>query len=60
VSRAIAADPDPEIHPAVAARHAAIVATGRSGFPNQSDNVLAFPGVSVARSTPGRGGSPNR
>jgi malate dehydrogenase (oxaloacetate-decarboxylating) len=38
-------NPDPEVHPAVAARHAAIVATGRSDFPNQINNVLAFPGV---------------
>ena len=38
-------NPDPEIHPDVAARHAAVVATGRSDFPNQINNVLAFPGV---------------
>ncbi|MCB0933560.1 MAG: NADP-dependent malic enzyme [Mycobacterium sp.] len=38
-------NPDPEIHPDVASRHAAIVATGRSDFPNQINNVLAFPGV---------------
>ncbi|HET9144202.1 NADP-dependent malic enzyme [Actinophytocola sp.] len=38
-------NPDPEIHPHVAARHAAIVATGRSDFPNQINNVLAFPGI---------------
>ncbi|MFZ2176981.1 MAG: NADP-dependent malic enzyme [Rhodococcus sp. (in: high G+C Gram-positive bacteria)] len=38
-------NPDPEIHPEVARRHAAIVATGRSDFPNQINNVLAFPGV---------------
>ena len=38
-------NPDPEIHPDVAKRHAAIVATGRSDFPNQINNVLAFPGV---------------
>lgn len=38
-------NPDPEIHPEQAARHAAIVATGRSDFPNQINNVLAFPGV---------------
>ena len=29
----------------MARRHAAIVATGRSDFPNQINNVLAFPGV---------------
>ncbi|MBD8044372.1 NADP-dependent malic enzyme [Arthrobacter sp. Sa2BUA2] len=38
------ANPTPEIDPAVAARHAAVVATGRSDFPNQINNVLAFPG----------------
>ncbi|MGH3530323.1 MAG: NAD(P)-dependent malic enzyme [Mycobacterium sp.] len=38
-------NPDPEIHPDVAARHAAVVATGRSDFPNQINNVLAFPGM---------------
>jgi malate dehydrogenase (oxaloacetate-decarboxylating) len=38
-------NPDPEVAPDVAARHAAIVATGRSDFPNQINNVLAFPGV---------------
>ncbi|PQP19273.1 NAD(P)-dependent malic enzyme [Rhodococcus opacus] len=38
-------NPDPEIHPDIAGKHAAIVATGRSDFPNQINNVLAFPGV---------------
>ncbi|WP_137874840.1 NADP-dependent malic enzyme [Rhodococcus sp. Q] len=38
-------NPDPEIHPDIARKHAAIVATGRSDFPNQINNVLAFPGV---------------
>lgn len=38
-------NPDPEIHPEVAQKYAAIVATGRSDFPNQINNVLAFPGV---------------
>ncbi len=38
-------NPDPEVHPDVAARYASIVATGRSDFPNQINNVLAFPGV---------------
>ena len=38
-------NPDPEVHPDAAAKHAAIVATGRSDFPNQINNVLAFPGV---------------
>ena len=39
------ANPDPEIHPTVAARYARVVATGRSDYPNQINNVLAFPGV---------------
>ncbi len=39
------ANPDPEVDPAVAERHAAVVATGRSDYPNQINNVLAFPGV---------------
>jgi malate dehydrogenase (oxaloacetate-decarboxylating) len=39
------ANPNPEIHPDVAHRHAAVVATGRSDYPNQINNVLAFPGV---------------
>jgi len=39
------ANPDPEVHPGVARRHAAIIATGRSDFPNQINNVLAFPGI---------------
>jgi malate dehydrogenase (oxaloacetate-decarboxylating) len=39
------ANPNPEIHPDVALRHARVVATGRSDFPNQINNVLAFPGV---------------
>ncbi|MEV4758290.1 NADP-dependent malic enzyme [Micromonospora sp. NPDC049559] len=39
------ANPTPEVHPDVAARYAAVVATGRSDFPNQINNVLAFPGV---------------
>ncbi|PJE20697.1 MAG: NAD-dependent malic enzyme [Mycobacterium sp.] len=38
-------NPDPEIHPDVAAKYAAVVATGRSDFPNQINNVLAFPGI---------------
>ena len=38
-------NPDPEIHPDVARKYAAIVATGRSDFPNQINNVLAFPGI---------------
>ncbi|WP_246003341.1 NAD(P)-dependent malic enzyme [Nocardioides aurantiacus] len=39
------ANPTPEVHPDVAHRHARIVATGRSDFPNQINNVLAFPGI---------------
>jgi malate dehydrogenase (oxaloacetate-decarboxylating) len=38
-------NPDPEIHPEVAKKYAAVVATGRSDFANQINNVLAFPGV---------------
>ncbi len=38
-------NPTPEIDPEVAKRYAAVVATGRSDFPNQINNVLAFPGV---------------
>ncbi|MGL4175537.1 MAG: NAD-dependent malic enzyme [Dermatophilaceae bacterium] len=39
------ANPVPEIDPEIAARHAAVVATGRSDFANQINNVLVFPGV---------------
>ena len=39
------ANPEPEVDPAEATKHAAVVATGRSDFPNQINNVLAFPGV---------------
>ncbi len=39
------ANPEPEIDPAEARRYAAVVATGRSDYPNQINNVLAFPGV---------------
>jgi malate dehydrogenase (oxaloacetate-decarboxylating) len=39
------ANPIPEVDPEMAARYAAIVATGRSDLPNQINNVLAFPGV---------------
>ncbi|MGZ0153039.1 malic enzyme-like NAD(P)-binding protein [Kribbella sp. WER1] len=38
------ANPDPEVDPAAAGEHAAVVATGRSDYPNQINNVLAFPG----------------
>jgi len=39
------ANPHPEVDPAVASRYASVVATGRSDYPNQINNVLAFPGV---------------
>ncbi len=39
------ANPEPEIDPGEARKHAAVVATGRSDYPNQINNVLAFPGV---------------
>ncbi|MCY7395294.1 MAG: NAD-dependent malic enzyme [Nocardioides sp.] len=39
------ANPDPEVDPAEAAKYAAVVASGRSDYPNQINNVLAFPGV---------------
>ncbi|MFC5994152.1 NAD-dependent malic enzyme [Pseudonocardia hispaniensis] len=39
------ANPEPEIDPVVAHQHATVVATGRSDYPNQINNVLAFPGV---------------
>jgi len=39
------ANPTPEVLPHIASRYAAVVATGRSDFPNQINNVLAFPGI---------------
>ncbi len=39
------ANPDPEIDPGEAAQYAKVVASGRSDYPNQINNVLAFPGV---------------
>jgi len=39
------ANPQPEVDPAEAAEHATVVATGRSDFANQINNVLVFPGV---------------
>ena len=39
------ANPTPEVLPQIAHRYAAVVATGRSDFPNQINNVLAFPGI---------------
>ncbi len=38
-------NPDPEVLPQVARQYAAVVATGRSDYPNQINNVLAFPGI---------------
>ena len=39
------ANPTPEIMPEEAKKYAAIVATGRSDYPNQINNVLCFPGM---------------
>jgi len=39
------ANPDPEIRPEEAAGAVAVMATGRSDFPNQINNVLCFPGI---------------
>ena len=39
------ANPDPEVDPSEAEKYAAVVASGRSDYPNQINNVLAFPGV---------------
>ncbi len=39
------ANPDPEVPPEVGVSHAAIFATGRSDYPNQINNALAFPGI---------------
>src|SRR5882762_5927146 len=38
------ANPEPEIRPEEALRHVRVMATGRSDFPNQINNVLCFPG----------------
>jgi malate dehydrogenase (oxaloacetate-decarboxylating) len=38
-------NPDPEITPEEAFPHAAVMATGRSDYPNQINNVLCFPGI---------------
>ncbi len=38
------ANPVPEIQPEAARRHVAVMATGRSDYPNQINNVLCFPG----------------
>lgn len=54
------ANPDPEIDPAIGSEHALIMATGRSDYPNQINNVLCFPGffrglldVRASKVTPG-------
>ena len=39
------ANPDPEIMPEIALPYVAIMATGRSDYPNQINNLLAFPGI---------------
>ena len=39
------ANPTPEVDPIGAGKYAAVVATGRSDYPNQINNVLAFPGL---------------
>lgn len=39
------ANPDPEVPPELGVSHAAIFATGRSDYPNQINNALAFPGI---------------
>src|SRR5438128_1732183 len=39
------ANPNPEVSPEAAERYAGVMATGRSDYPNQINNVLAFPGV---------------
>ncbi|WP_281366735.1 malic enzyme-like NAD(P)-binding protein, partial [Nocardioides massiliensis] len=39
------ANPTPEVHPDIAHKYARVVATGRSDYPNQINNVLAFPGI---------------
>jgi len=39
------ANPDPEVPPELAASHCRIFATGRSDYPNQINNALAFPGI---------------
>ncbi|MDE2572973.1 MAG: NADP-dependent malic enzyme, partial [bacterium] len=39
------ANPTPEIMPDLAAPHVAVMGTGRSDYPNQINNLLAFPGI---------------
>jgi malate dehydrogenase (oxaloacetate-decarboxylating) len=54
------ANPDPEVDPAEAGKRAAVVASGRSDYPNQINNVLPFPMSSAACWTPGPRTSPWR
>ena len=51
-------NPDPEIHPDIARRHAAIVATGRSDFRTRSTTCSPSPASSAVLSTPVPGASP--
>jgi malate dehydrogenase (oxaloacetate-decarboxylating) len=39
------ANPNPDVPPEEAARYARVIATGRSDYPNQINNVLCFPGI---------------
>ena len=54
------ANPTPEVTPEEAAPYARIVATGRSDYPNQINNVLASPASSAARWTSAPARSPRR
>ena len=54
------ANPNPEVRPEEAAPYVRLMATGRSDYPNQINNVLAFPGSSAARSTRAPRRSPRR
>ena len=53
------ANPDPEVTPEGAEPYVSVMATGRSDYPNQINNVLAFP-ASAVPSTPARTTSPAR
>ena len=48
------ANPTPRSRPRTIEGCVAVIATGRSDYPNQINNVLAFPGSSAARSTSAR------
>ena len=54
------ANPTPEVMPEEAESFVRIMATGRSDYPNQINNVLCFPGVFRRASTPAPPGSPKR